>query len=132
MILVDTSIWVELLNGRLGDRVSKDDMQRFVTCGPVLQELFQGLRDGHATDTLRESLLALRRLSDPLPLAIYLEAAEIYRQGRRRGYTIRASNDCLVAAVAIANKLPVWHRDRDFVTIAKYTNLEIIPLSKPD
>ena len=126
MILVDTSIWIELLNGRLGDRVSKDDLQRFVTCAPVLQELFQGLRDGPATDVLRDSLLALRRVHDPLPLSTYLEAAEIYRQVRRRGNTVRSSNDCLIAAIAIANKLPLWHRDRDYETIAKFTNLETV------
>jgi predicted nucleic acid-binding protein len=38
--------------------------------------------------------------------------------------TIRSSADCLIAAIAIANSIPVWHRDRDFSAIAKFTALE--------
>jgi predicted nucleic acid-binding protein len=37
---------------------------------------------------------------------------------------IRSSADCLIAAIAIANGIPVWHRDRDFATIARFTLLE--------
>jgi predicted nucleic acid-binding protein len=39
--------------------------------------------------------------------------------------TIRSSIDCLIAAIAIENRVPVWHRDRDFSAIATYTALEI-------
>jgi len=62
-------------------------------------------------------------LSDPLPLALFRSAAEIYRLGRVKGHTIRSSIDCLIAAVAIENDVPVWHKDRDFDLIARYTGL---------
>jgi predicted nucleic acid-binding protein len=65
-------------------------------------------------------------LSDPLPLSTFLEAAEIYRTGRRKGYTIQAAADYLIAAIAIANRVPVWHLNRDFSVIAKYTSLTTI------
>ena len=74
----------------------------------------------------RERLLAIPCLSDPLPLALFLEGASIYRSGRRRGYTIRSTVDCLIAAIAIDNDVPVWHRDRDFTTIARYTRLRAV------
>jgi predicted nucleic acid-binding protein len=32
--------------------------------------------------------------------------------------------DCLIAAIAIEHRIPVWHRDRDFDAIARYTGLE--------
>lgn len=124
MILVDTSVWIELLNGRSATEVCADDLLRFVTCGPIVQEVLQGLRDGPWRDTFREAFLALPRLSDPLPVATFLEAAEIYRQGRKKGHTIRSSVDCLIAAVAIENRVPVWHKNRDFSSIARYTGLE--------
>jgi len=129
VILVDTSVWIELLNGRLGKKLTADDLLQFVTCGPVAQEVLQGLRAGGPADWFRDAFLALPRLSDPLPWNIFLEAADIYRQGRRKGHTIRSSTDCLIAAIAIANQVPVWHRDRDFTTIAKYTPLAV--LDKP-
>jgi len=125
MILVDTSIWIELLNGRLGSRVSAQELLNFVTCGPVLQEVVQGLREHPASGAFRERMLALPIVSNPLPARTFLEAADIYRLGRTKGYTIRSSTDCLIAAIAIENGLPVWHRDRDFEGIARYTSLRI-------
>ena len=123
MMLVDTSVWIELLNGRLGSKVTEADLLDFVICGPILQEVLQGLRDDPASEALRENLLALPVLSDPIPIALFLSAAEIYRLGRAKGYTIRSSTDCLIAAIAIENGVPVWHKDRDFEAVARYTSL---------
>ena len=124
MILADTSIWIELLNGRLPQGIAMDDLLlRMVTCGPVVQEVIQGLRAGPGREAFRPAFLAIPCLSEPLPLQTFLAAADIYAQGRRRGYTIRASADCLIAAIAIENRVPVWHRDRDFALIAEYTDL---------
>jgi len=123
MMLVDTSVWIELLNGTLGSKLTEADLLDFVTCGPILQEVLQGLRDDPASMALRESLLALPVLSDPVPIALFLSAAEIYRLGRVKGYTIRSSTDCLIAAIAIENGVPVWHKDRDFEAVARYTSL---------
>ena len=126
MILVDTSIWIELLKGNVPAEFSGEHLLGFVTCGPVLQEVLQGLREGVLADAFREAFLALPRLNDPLPWSLFLEAAEIYRQGRKKGYTIRSSTDCLIAAIAIENHVPVWHKDRDFAIIARYTKLEAL------
>jgi predicted nucleic acid-binding protein len=122
--LVDTSVWIELLSGRLASP-PPDQLAQFVTCGPIVQEVMQGLRAGPDSTAFQESFLAVPCLSDPLPLGLFMNAAEIYREGRRRGYTIRSTVDCLIAAIAIDNEVPVWHRDRDFDTIAKYTPLRI-------
>lgn len=104
--------------------VSPEDLLKFVTCGPIVQEVLQGLRDGFAAELFREAFLALPRLSEPVPGQIFLDAAALYRQGRRLGYTVRSSADCLIAAIAIANHVPVWHKDRDFRVIASYSTLE--------
>ena len=42
------------------------------------------------------------------------------------GITVRSSYDCVIAAIAIENKVPVWHRDRDYRSIARYTPLREI------
>ena len=125
MILVDTSIWITLLSGTPRYRIGEDDILRFATCGPIAQEVLQGLRPGFESDAFRKAFLAIPVLSDPIPLSLFLLAADIYRRGRSRGVTIRSSVDCLIAAVAIENKIPVWHRYRDFSAIARYTGLQI-------
>ena len=126
MILVDTSMWIEWLAGRSVLVAPKDRLLQFVTCGPVVQEVLQGLRAGPASDAFRERFLAIPRVSDPVPLELYVAAADIYRQGRRKGLTIRSDADCLIAVIAIQNGVPVWHRDRDFTAIASFTGLETV------
>jgi predicted nucleic acid-binding protein len=77
-------------------------------------------------------MLALPQIGTPVALDLFLNAADIYRIGRSKGYTIRSSIDCLIAAIAIENNVPIWHYDRDFPTIARYTSLqEFSRLPKP-
>ena len=127
MILADTSLWVEYLSNRRR-QYREDDLVHFVTCGPIVQEVLQGLKPGIESDAFREAFLAIPVVCDPVPLQTFLSAAEIYRQGRRRGITLRSSTDCLIAAIAIAVKVPVLHRGRDFDAIARYTPLEAVRL----
>ncbi|MDX2180874.1 MAG: PIN domain-containing protein [Bryobacteraceae bacterium] len=105
------------------------DFRFYCTCAPVAQEVLQGRRElEHRLSldlALWDSFMSVLRLSDPVPFDLYLEAAEIYRLGRRKGITIRSSNDCLIAAIAIKNRVPVWHFDRDFDSIARFTALEV-------
>ena len=126
MILVDTSVWIDLLTKKPRRAIGEDEKAQFRTCAPIVQEVIQGLRPGLASDEFRESLLAIPVLCDPIPLSLYLSAAEIYREGRRRGVTVRSSVDCLIAAIAIDQQVPVWHSDRDFDAIARYTPLQSI------
>ena len=128
MILVDTSIWVALLRRTIHSDASP---REFATCGPILQEVFQGLSDSDLLPSFQDSLLALPRLEDPLSAGVFLEAARIYRHGRRSGYTIRSASDCLIAAIALRHDIPVWHQDRDFDHIARYTALRSIRTPRP-
>jgi hypothetical protein len=127
MILVDTSVWVELLRAKPRHPIKEEVLLRFVTCGPILQEVLQGLLPAPQSESFRRALLSIPVLSDPLPTNLFLTAADIFQQGRRRGITIRSSVDCLIAAVAMENLVPVWHRDRDFEAIARYTGLDASP-----
>ena len=125
MILADTSVWIEWLNAGRVAPPTETDLLRLATCGPVVQEVLQGFRPGPVYEEFRPAFLALPKLGDPLRLDTFLHGAEIYREGRRRGLTIRSSTDCLIAAIAIENRTPVWHRDRDYTAIAKFTRLEL-------
>jgi predicted nucleic acid-binding protein len=131
LILVDTSAWIALIKRDPHKGLSPDEVLRFVTCAPILQELFQGMREDSRTKTLREGFLAMPCLSNPTPLDTFLEAAEIYRFARRKGYTVRSSTDCLIAAIAIRHDVAVWHHDRDFTTIARFTKLRAFHAPAP-
>ena len=123
MILVDTSVWIEVFAGRV--RPSKNDFLKFATCGPIIQEVQQGLRLGKQRSLIQWQMLGLPRLGDPLSADLFVEAADLYSECRQRGLTVRSSIDCLIAAIAIRHRVPVWHRDRDFGHIATITSLRV-------
>lgn len=69
-------------------------------------------------------------LDSPVPLARFEFAGEIYRIIRGRSFTIRSSNDCLIAAIAMHHDVTLLHGDRDFDYIAQFFPLRarnIIP-----
>ena len=120
---IDTSIWIELVAGRTN--APSEDFLTMTTCGPVVQELLQGLRPGRQARQIRWQLPGLPRLGDPLAADLFLDAAELYASARRRGFEIRSSVDSLLAAIAIRHKTPAWQFDRDFERIAAFSPLEI-------
>lgn len=124
MILVDTSVWIWLMRG--GGRIDWEQLEEFAVCGPIVQELLQGLDDSAAAIEFRRGLANITLLGDPVALDVFAEAAEIYRTGRRKGFTIRSSTDCLIAAMALRSGVAVWHRDRDYDNIARFTALRAV------
>jgi predicted nucleic acid-binding protein len=122
-ILVDTSVWIAILRGEI--QVDRISYRSYLTCGPVVQEVLQGFEDEPMANRYTDQFMNVPRLSDPLPSELFVMAADIYRQGRRRGLTIRSALDCLIAAIALENNVAVWHRDRDFDSIAQFTNLKV-------
>lgn len=68
-------------------------------------------------------MLALPVVESPLGSDLVLEAVGLYRTARSRGFTIRWSVDCLIAACSLRHDLEVLHRDRDFAAIARISPL---------
>ena len=126
MVLVDTSVWVEVFRKPARFRLeSTFEIDEVVTCLPIVQEVLQGFREEAAFTLAREAMLALPLVESPLALERFEEAARLYRLARRSGLTIRSGVDCLIAACAIRNGLPVLHRDRDFELIARVSDLQV-------
>jgi predicted nucleic acid-binding protein len=102
VILVDTSVWVEVF--RRPSRIQLEtivDFDEIVTCLPVIQEALQGFRDPAIYRRASTALYALPCVGAPLTLELYEEAIDLYRTARRGGITIRSSLDCLIAACAL-------------------------------
>ncbi len=124
MLLVDTSVWIEVFHTRPRFRLeSVVDLEEVATCLPVIQEVLQGFRDDRAFRTAREALLSLPIVESPMHQEVFEEAADLYRAARRTGLTVRSGVDCLIAACAIRHGLAVLHLDRDFDLIGKISDL---------
>jgi len=120
VVLVDTSVWVEVFRRprRLTLQVVAD-IEEVVTCLPVVQEVLQGFRDESAFRAARDAMFALPIVESPLQQEVFEEAVHLYRAARRAGLTVRSGVDCLIAACAVRHGLTVAHHDRDFDAIAK-------------
>ena len=122
MTLVDTSVWIDYFAGRPLPHVAalvelieaRDDL---ALCGLVLTEVLQGIRTDDDYDRVLTHFRTLTLL--PMEHSIFVLGADIYRKLRRRGTTIRRTNDCLIAAVALSYEIALLHADADFDRIAR-------------
>ncbi len=120
MILVDTSVWVEVFRDHTG-RV-KDALETALDGDvPALTrfhqlELLQGARDEREWTLLREYLDTQEYLE--CGPESWPAAARIFFDLRRRGKTVRSPIDCCIAQIAMEHDVLLLHRDRDFETIA--------------
>ena len=120
MILIDSSVWIEVWEDRSGTHARVLE-QVLDGVPPVFSrftelELLQGCRDEREWSLLAELFASqeLLALSDEG----WADAARIYYDLRRRGVTVRSSIDCCIAQVALDRDLLVIHRDKDFEAIA--------------
>jgi predicted nucleic acid-binding protein len=124
VVLVDTSIWIEVFRKQARIRLEQVvDVEDIVTCLPVVQEVLQGFGDERAFQVARDAMHALPIVESPLPGRVFDEAVGLYRAARRGGVTVRSGVDCLIAACAIRHGLEVIHADRDYDALARVSPL---------
>jgi len=117
-IIADTSVWINFFKGVDCKEVQEligyieNDLPVYL-CPTIVQEVLQGISSDKQFREVLASLLAFNFLNDD-GLEMAISAAGLYRSLRKKGITIRKSNDCLIAQYAIKHSLQVLHRDRDF------------------
>lgn len=129
MIVVDTSVWIDVLNEVDSPRATRcvellEDGAPIALTDIVYTEILQGFR------TERDANLVERRLrAFPVlrleTMADFSLAAQLYRGARRTGVTIRKTLDCLIAAPCVREGVPILHADADFDRLASCSELEI-------
>jgi predicted nucleic acid-binding protein len=128
-IIVDTSVWVDFLNGSVNfqsqklKQLIKDDEPVYLL-PVIIQEILQGIRSDANFENILNILDGFPVITfDPIQAAI--GAARLYRDLREKGITIRKSNDCLIAYVAIMTDSEILYKDRDFDLIAAHSSLKV-------
>jgi len=126
MMLIDTSLWVAMYRDRTGQ--AEQTILEAVGEGPVVftrffqVEILQGARDKH--DWLKLSKQLDRQVYLPIEDDLWMEAARIYYDLRRKGLTVRSTMDCLIAQTALDHDLTLLHNDKDFEVIAQVRDLQ--------
>jgi len=123
VVLVDSSVWIDLLRGRatspvaaLRSLLAADE----AALAPVIyQEILQGAASPEHFAKLRDYFGSLPFLLPTHPIETYGAAAQLYVACRKVGITPRSPHDCLVACIAAEHAVPLLHDDRDFEALAR-------------
>ncbi len=124
MYLVDTSVWVDYINGsetatvEFLDNLLVTPMAVGIT-DQIYMEILQGARSETGFEKLQRyfSTQTFYRFKDSQ--LSHESAARMFFKCRRQGITVRSSNDCLIAQCALENELVLLHHDKDFVQLGK-------------
>jgi predicted nucleic acid-binding protein len=129
VIVVDTTVWIDFLEARDTpfDLHLKDLIERGESLGLsdlIYCEVLQGILNDNRFRQTRNILRAYPILR-VRGLRTFEAAADIYRACRRRGFTIRKTADCLIAATCLEARAELYHNDRDFEAIARVRGLKV-------
>lgn len=129
MIFVDTSVWVDYLNGVTtleGDRLHDTLGVEPVAIGDlVLTEILQGFETEKDFETARKLVMALTVFnmggSD-----IAVQAATHMRRLREKGVTALRTVDAVIATFCIENKIPLLHSHEGFKPYQEHLGLRVV------
>jgi predicted nucleic acid-binding protein len=126
VIVVDSTVWIDFLNGRNAPHVRRLNAalgtDEIVVGDLVLCEVLQGLdseREAREVEALLRRFEIVSMIGDVIAVA----AARNFRSLRRRGITIRKTIDLLIGTWCIENDRPLLHNDRDFRPMAVHLGL---------
>jgi predicted nucleic acid-binding protein len=132
VIVVDSSVWIDFLNGRNAAHVERLQaalgVDEIIVGDLMLCEVLQGL-DSERDARQVESLLRRFEIVPMAGEAIAVSAARNFRSLRRRGVTIRKTIDLLIGTWCIENRRALLHNDGDFKPMAQHLGLIEAPMT---
>ena len=126
MILVDTSVWIDYLNGVQSshtDTLDSGIVQGTVAMGDLIfLEILQGIRDKREYLRAKQTLSTLDRF-EMFGQGMPEKCAENYRRLRKQGITIRKTTDVIIATFCMERRMPLLFLDRDFIPFVDHLGL---------
>lgn len=126
MILADTSVWIDYFNGKISAHT--DTLDAAVFAGTVaiadliFLEILQGFKSDKDYAQAKQHLATLEQYAIFNP-AMVERCAENFRGLRKKGITIRKTNDVIIATYCIEHQLPLLYIDRDFDPFVEHLGL---------
>ena len=129
MIAVDTSVWIDYVNGVITAQTDLLDVEleksRIVTGDLIITEFLQGFRDDRQYSEAKELMESLEYY-DFCGKEIAIKAAENFRKLLKSGITIRKTIDVLIATFCVENGFELLHNDKDFDQMEEILGLKIL------
>jgi predicted nucleic acid-binding protein len=132
VIVVDSSVWIDFLNGRNAPHVRRLravlGTDEIIVGDLMLCEVLQGLESERAAREV-EHLLHRFEIVPMAGDAIAVATARNFRSLRRRGITVRKTIDLLIGTWCIENRRPLLHNDGGFHPMARHLGLIEVPVT---
>jgi predicted nucleic acid-binding protein len=132
VIVVDSSVWIDFLNGRNAPHVRRLrailGAEEVIVGDLMLCEVLQGLNSEREAREV-EDLLQRFEIVPMAGEAIAVVAARNFRSLRKRGITVRKTIDLLIGTWCIENRRPLLHNDSDFGPMARHLGLIEVPMT---
>lgn len=127
MMLVDTSVWIDYLNGVENphtDLLDSAIVEGNVAIGDLIfLEILQGIRNDKDYRKTKQSLLTLDQY-EMFGKEMAEKCADNYRALRKKGITIRKTADVIIATFCIEQQMPLLFLDRDFIPFVGHLGLQ--------
>lgn len=126
MIVVDTSVWIDLFRGtnsaQVETLVTLQTKEDILIGDLILLEILQGATDERRADRLMKGMssFVIMPMLDP---KLAIKAAQNYRLLRGIGTTIRKTADLVIGTFCIEGGYRLLHNDRDFQPMEEHLGL---------
>ena len=128
MIVVDTSVWIDYVNGVVTPQTNILDIElessRLATGDLIIVEFLQGFRDDRQFLKAKDLMDSLEYY-DFAGREMAINAAQNFRRLRKKGITIRKTIDVLIATFCIEYGFELLHNDRDFDPMEEILGLRV-------
>jgi predicted nucleic acid-binding protein len=130
LIVVDSSVWIDHLNGRPTGEVRAlhhllaDEEESIAVGDIILYEVLSGMRSERVVREVRRLLEGLT----PVPMLgfdLVHAAVDNYRALRARGVTVNTA-DAFIATYCLENRAQLLTSDRDFLPIRDHLGLRLV------
>ena len=125
--MVDSSVWIDYFNGKECPEVVYLDsilgVKPVVIGDNILTEVLQGFKGDNEYKKAKQLLTALPMFQlSSKDLAI--KSADNYRALRKKGVTVRKTNDVIIATYCIEHSIQLLFTDRDFMPFVEFLGLK--------
>lgn len=129
MILVDSSVWIDYLNGTSNRQAERLDRllgtQPLAIGDLILTEVLQGIDSDKLFRETQRVLTALT-VFELGGKDVAIQAARNFRTLRSLGFTVHKTIDTVIATRCIESGFELLHNDREFDPFEKHLGLRVV------
>lgn len=129
MVIVDSTVWIDFFRGAENPQTkwleTEAQRKRLGLTDLILGEVLQGIREDQEFQKVQAELLKFELfVTGGIELAV--QAAQNFRELRKKGFTVRRVADCWIATFCIREGHELLHRDRDFEPFERELGLRVV------